>query len=180
MKIVHSLYERARCSGEADYLDEALSRARRVASALAASGVNHLGVTIELGICLSLRYRMCGDTGALLEAIDSYRSAIIGADPRDQDFPACLNNLGNALADWYQLSRDDEVLKETEKAFRRGTGGHRSSRRGAAVSEGGRVPAGRSLRSWRGCSPPSGQILQKMNSPTGRYAHAVTPSLSGN
>lgn len=83
MAIVTSLYERARYSGEVVYLDDALARARRVAAFLAASGVSHLGVSADLGRCLSLRYRLVGDDGMLREAIDCFRAAVSGADQAD-------------------------------------------------------------------------------------------------
>jgi hypothetical protein len=118
MKIVHSLYEQARQSRDNSYLEDAFSGARRVAACLAASGVSHLGVTAELGRCLSLRYRLLGDNAALLEAIDLYRTAVIDVDPGNPDLPACWNNLGNALSDWHQLSRDNKALTEAEDAFR--------------------------------------------------------------
>jgi tetratricopeptide (TPR) repeat protein len=118
MAIVRSLYERARYSGEVVYLDDALARARRVAASLAASGVSHLGVSADLGRCLSLRYRLAGDAGMLREAIGSFRAAVFDADRADPDLPACLNNLGNALADWYELTRDPAALADAGQAFR--------------------------------------------------------------
>jgi CHAT domain-containing protein len=119
MSIVHLLYERACSIGDIACLEDALSRARRVAAGLAESGVRHLGVSAELGRCLSLRYRLLGDTGSLWEAIVFFRAEVSDADPLDSDLPACLNSLGNALADWYQLTRDPGVLAEVEGAFRR-------------------------------------------------------------
>jgi len=118
MAIVRSLYERARYSGEVVYLDDALARARRVAASLTASGVSHLGVSADLGRCLSLRYRLVGDAGMLREAISCFRAAVLDADRADPDLPACLNNLGNALADWYELTRDPAALADAGQAFR--------------------------------------------------------------
>lgn len=122
LAIIRSLYEKASYSGKIVYLEDALARARRVAASPAALGARQLEVSIELGRCLSLRYRLAGDAGMLREAIDCFRAAASNADPADPGLPACLNNLGNALADWYQLTRDPEALADAGQAFRRAAG----------------------------------------------------------
>jgi tetratricopeptide (TPR) repeat protein len=118
MRTAVGLYRQAGRTGEVDPLDEAIALVRGVASELAQVKTPDAEVAAEFGRFLSLRFRLRTDTAALDQAIEVFRAGIAEADPDDPGVPACLNNLGNALADQYEATGQVGVLDEIESVFR--------------------------------------------------------------